>query len=184
MMYTNRIVGHGEEAPDQLLANPYNFRIHGKAQQMALHSVLSDVGVVQSVIVNRVSGHIIDGHLRVALALRNDQPMVPVTYVELSESEEKTILATFDPISAMASIDEEKLEELLQEVEVTVGLEHVIEELKIDAGIEPPPIDNPEVLPSFEKTFIVLIELDSYEDYQDVKLEMERRGFRVKGNQK
>jgi len=183
-MYNNRIVGHGEEAPDQLLANPYNFRIHGKSQQIALHSVLTDVGVVQSVIVNRISGHIIDGHLRVALALCNDQPTVPVTYVELSESEEKTILATFDPISAMAGIDEEKLAELLQEVEVTDGIESVIDDLKVDAGIMPPPIDNPEVLPTFDKTFIVLVELDNYDDYQNVKLEMERRGYKVRGNQK
>jgi hypothetical protein len=183
-MYENRIVGHGEESPDQLLANPYNFRIHGKGQQQALHNVMSDIGVVQSVIVNRISGHIIDGHLRVALALRNDQPTVPVTYVELSESEEKTILATFDPISAMAGIDEEKLAELLQEVEVTDGIESVIDDLKVDAGIMPPPIDNPEVLPTFDKTFIVLVELDNYDDYQNVKLEMERRGYKVRGNQK
>ena len=33
--WRNRIVGHGEEAPDQLLANPKNWRIHPKAQQDA-----------------------------------------------------------------------------------------------------------------------------------------------------
>jgi len=32
----NRITGTGEEAPDQLLANPANWRIHPKAQQDAL----------------------------------------------------------------------------------------------------------------------------------------------------
>ncbi len=183
-MYENRIVGHGEESPDQLLANPYNFRIHGKGQQQALHNVMSDIGVVQSVIVNRVSGHIVDGHLRVALALRNGQKTVPVTYVELNEQEEKSILATFDPISAMAVIDEEKLSELLQEIDVTDSIEAVIDDLKIDAGIAPPPIDNPEELPYPEKTYIVLLEFDNYDDYSNVKLEMERRGYRVKGNQK
>lgn len=28
--WRNRIVGHGEEAPDQLLANPMNFRVHAE----------------------------------------------------------------------------------------------------------------------------------------------------------
>ena len=30
--WRNRITGSGEEAPDQLLANPANWRIHPKAQ--------------------------------------------------------------------------------------------------------------------------------------------------------
>ena len=34
--WVNRIVGTGEEAPDQLLANPRNWRVHPKAQQDAL----------------------------------------------------------------------------------------------------------------------------------------------------
>ena len=34
--WRNRITGSGEEAPDQLLANPANWRLHPKAQQDAL----------------------------------------------------------------------------------------------------------------------------------------------------
>ena len=34
--WRNRITGSGEEAPDQLLANPANWRTHPKAQQDAL----------------------------------------------------------------------------------------------------------------------------------------------------
>lgn len=49
----NRIVGTGEESPDQLLANPRNFRIHPKHQQDALEGVLNEVGWVDDVIVNR-----------------------------------------------------------------------------------------------------------------------------------
>ena len=66
--WQNRIVAEGDEAPDQLLANPANWRIHPKAQQDALGSVLESVGWVQRVLVNRLSGHVVDGHLRVALA--------------------------------------------------------------------------------------------------------------------
>nr|MBA3627289.1 hypothetical protein [Chloroflexota bacterium] len=57
--------GHREEAPDQLLANPKNWRIHPASQQGALASVLDDVGWVGQVLVNRRTGHLVDGHLRV-----------------------------------------------------------------------------------------------------------------------
>jgi hypothetical protein len=46
----NRITGTGEEAPDQLLANPANWRIHPKAQQDALAGALDQVGWVQQVL--------------------------------------------------------------------------------------------------------------------------------------
>ena len=67
--WRNRIVGQGEEAPDQLLANPRNWRIHPKAQQDALVSVLDQVGWVQEIIVNQRTGYVVDGHLRVSLAI-------------------------------------------------------------------------------------------------------------------
>ena len=66
--WRNRIIGHGEEPPDQLLANPRNFRIHPKGQQDALAAVLDRVGWVQDVIVNQRTGHVIDGHARIAIA--------------------------------------------------------------------------------------------------------------------
>jgi hypothetical protein len=103
--WQNRIVGHGEEAADQLLANPRNWRIHPKAQQDALKGVLSQIGWVQDVIVNQRTGFVVDGHARVALAISAGEK-VPVVYVDLSEEEEAAILATIDPLSAMAGRDE------------------------------------------------------------------------------
>ncbi len=101
--WRNRIIGSGEENPESLLANPGNWRIHPRAQQDALSGVLSEVGWVANIIVNRQTGHVIDGHLRVSLALRRHEPTVPVTYVDLTPDEEALVLATFDPISAMAA---------------------------------------------------------------------------------
>lgn len=115
-LWKNRIVGYGEEAPDQLLANPKNVRIHPKHQQGALAGMLREVGVVQNIIVNRRSGCLVDGHLRVSLALRDGQASVPVTYVELDEAEEALVLATLDPIGALAGTDAVKLDALLREV--------------------------------------------------------------------
>ena len=114
--WRNRIVGYSEEVPDQLLASPWNWRIHSHTQEQALAGVLHDIGLVQNIICNRTTQHVVDGHLRVALAISEGQPKVPVTWVELTEDEERLILATLDPLSAMAVADKEKLDELLREV--------------------------------------------------------------------
>lgn len=115
--WKNRIVGYSEEQPDQLLASPMNWRIHPKNQQEALSGVLGQVGVVQNIICNRATGHVIDGHLRVALAMRSGQPTIPVTWVDLTPEEEALILTTLDPLAAMAATDKAKLDELMHAVQ-------------------------------------------------------------------
>jgi|GEM_PF-6603461 len=115
--WKNRIVGEGVEEAGQLLANPQNWRIHPKEQQKALAGILDEVGWVQRVLVNRQTGHVVDGHLRVHLALaQGDETPVPVVYVDLSPEEEALILATLDPLAAMAVTDQAKLDALLAEV--------------------------------------------------------------------
>ncbi|HSW41627.1 MAG TPA: hypothetical protein VLM76_03875, partial [Patescibacteria group bacterium] len=117
-LWRSRITGSGEEAPAQLLANPGNWRTHPKAQQDALAGALDQVGWVQQVMVNRRTGFVVDGHARVALAISRGEPTVPVLYVDLAPEEEALVLATLDPIGAMAGRDEEKLRALLAEVTV------------------------------------------------------------------
>ena len=117
--WANRITGYGEEAPDQLLANDRNWRIHSRVQQEALSGVLNRVGIVQNVLVNQRSGKMVDGHLRAMMAISEEQPTIPVTYVDLSDEEEALILATLDPLSAMAGKDEEILASLVGDIELT-----------------------------------------------------------------
>lgn len=136
--WRSRIVGHGEEPPDQLLANPRNWRVHPKAQQDALAGVLDQVGWVQDVIVNRQTNHVIDGHARVGLAISRNEPSVPVVYVDLSEDEEALILATLDPLSAMAATDREQLDGLLSSVSTgDAAVQAMLDQLAQDAGIVP-----------------------------------------------
>jgi hypothetical protein len=116
--WRSRIIGHGEEAPDQLLANPRNWRIHPKEQQDALAGVLAEVGWVQDVIVNQRTGHVVDGHARIEIAISRGEPMVPVVYVDLDENEEGIVLASLDPLSAMAAKDPEKWADLLNDITI------------------------------------------------------------------
>lgn len=111
--WRSRITGTGEEDPTQLLANPGNWRTHPSAQREALRGALDSVGWVQQVLVNTVTGHVVDGHARVEEAIARGESAVPVLYVELEPEEEALVLATLDPISAMADRDQAKLDELL-----------------------------------------------------------------------
>lgn len=138
--WRSRIVGHGEEAPDQLLAHPANWRLHPKAQQEALASVLSEIGFIQDIIVNQRTGHVLDGHLRVELALSRGEPAVPVVYVDLSEAEEEIALATFDPISTLAAADKEKLAELTERARQhaqSSAVRDLLSHLAQQAGVRP-----------------------------------------------
>lgn len=108
----NRIIGSGIVPLDQILFNPRNWRVHPLNQQNALKGVLEEVGWVQEVIINQRTGHLVDGHLRCQLAAREGAKDIPVKYVDLSEEEEALVLATIDPIAAMAVTDKQKLDEL------------------------------------------------------------------------
>lgn len=130
--WRNRIVGQGEEVPDQLLANPENWRTHPKAQREALRGSLTEVGWVQQVIVNRTTGHLVDGHARVEEAISAGASTVPVLYVELTPEEERLVLASLDPIGAMAQADATKLEELLASLNAsTPGLQVLLDSLGV-----------------------------------------------------
>ena len=150
--WRNRIVGTGEEAPDQLLANPANWRIHPKPQQDALGDALDDIGWIQQVVVNRQSGHLIDGHLRVSLAMRNNEQTVPVLYVDLDDREEALALATLDPIAAMAAADKQKLDELLRDVDTgSAALQEMLAGLAEQAGVTPADVEPPEGFAEYDE---------------------------------
>src|SRR5262245_41628359 len=112
--WANRIVGEAAVPPATLVPHPLNWRTHpNPLQSQALTGVLTEVGWVQRVLVNRTTGHLLEGHLRVTLALARKEPTVPVLYVDLTEAEEHTILATLDPLSALAETEAVRLETLL-----------------------------------------------------------------------
>lgn len=117
--WNNRIVEYAEVDPKHLIPNPKNWRTHSSTQSSVLKGVMNEVGIVQNVIVNRKTGRLIDGHLRVELAIKTNQATVPVTYVEVEEAEESYLLATLDPISALAGSDVQILQELLTDVKTT-----------------------------------------------------------------
>jgi len=134
--WRSRIVGRGDASPAELVANPKNWRGHPPAQQAALAGLLDQVGWVQDIVVNKRTGHLVDGHLRVELARTRGEATVPVVYVDLDEGEEALVLASLDPLAGMATADPEKLEALLREASVSdEALRAMLDDLAQKAGI-------------------------------------------------
>jgi hypothetical protein len=128
--WKNRIVGEGVQPASQFLAHPQNWRVHPQGQREAMRGILNEIGWVQRVIVNATTGYLLDGHERVWQALQNGDEDVPYLEVELSEQEERYMLATLDPVAAMAQTDEAALRDLLQGVQTSeVGVAELLGEL-------------------------------------------------------
>jgi DNA modification methylase len=141
--WRNRIVEYGVTDAAELVTNPANFRVHPIPQVQALTGSLNDLGWIAPVIVNRLTGRVVDGHLRARLA-GEQASLLPVAYVELSEKEEREALLALDPIAAMATIDRERLGELLAKVESEEqGIKQLLERLARENDLYHPRGEDP-----------------------------------------
>ena len=133
--WRNRIVGHGQEDPAALVPNELNWRTHPAHQRKALTEVMDRVGWVQDIIVNRRSGRLVDGHLRLTLALERGEPAVPVVYVDLAPDEEALVLATLDPLAELAEADGETLRTLHAMLEADGAIADLLEGVATSARL-------------------------------------------------
>jgi DNA modification methylase len=136
-IWRNRIVEHGAAPADSFLAHDLNARRHPGAQREALVGSLSSVGWVAPVIVSARTGKTLDGHARIEEALtRDERQLVPFVKVDVSEAEERLILATFDPITDLAMYDKEALDSLLREVSTgDAALQSLLADLAKENGL-------------------------------------------------
>jgi hypothetical protein len=117
MKIKNRVKELRVVSASDLLPNPKNWRTHPKSQQDALRGVLAEIGMADACLARELpdgSLMLIDGHLRAETAA---DAKVPVLILDVTEAEADKILATLDPLAAMADSDAAKLAELLRGVE-------------------------------------------------------------------
>lgn len=102
--------------PNTLQPNERNWREHPEAQMLALKDVVGKVGWAGACLWNASSGRLIDGHARRKLAISRGDERIPVLVGSWTEEEERLILATLDPLAAMADTNEAAYRDLLAEV--------------------------------------------------------------------
>lgn len=98
-----------------LIASPKNWRTHPDGQRAALAAVLEEVGYAGALLAYETPAglELIDGHLR-AETTPDDE--VPVLVLDVDAAEAAKLLATYDPLGAMAGADAARLDALLREV--------------------------------------------------------------------
>jgi hypothetical protein len=123
-------------AASQLQPNPKNWRTHPEGQQNALRGILAEIGFASAVLARETPEgglRLIDGHLRTETM---GDALVPVLVLDVNEAEADKLLATIDPLGAMAEADTDKLRALLEEVETaSEDLANMFIELAEEAGI-------------------------------------------------
>ena len=117
MKIRNRNRGVRRVKASSLVPNPRNWRMHAADQRRILKDLLADVGFLGTLLAYELPDgrlQLIDGHLR-RETLGDEE--VDVAVVDLSPTEAAKVLATFDPLAAMAETDDKRLAALLREVE-------------------------------------------------------------------
>jgi hypothetical protein len=102
--------------PADLEANPSNWRTHPAEQMQSLEAVIAEVGWAGALLVNERGGkrRLVDGHARKELFAGRGP--VPVLVGSWTDEQEKLILASLDPLAAMAEASKPELEKLMKEV--------------------------------------------------------------------
>ena len=85
-----------------------NWRLHPKEQRDALVRMLDDVGWADAIKAREDNGdlYIVDGHLRAGL---DPEELIPVLLLDIDRDEAAKVIATHDPLAAMAERDDEAL---------------------------------------------------------------------------
>jgi len=128
-----------------LMPNPRNWRQHPPAQQRAMAAALDEIGFADAVLAREVDGglELIDGHLRTETV---PDAELPVLVLDVTEAEADKLLATLDPLAAMATTDAAKLGDLISHLTVSSkDLQQVVDQTAAGAGIEVEPAEVAEV---------------------------------------
>jgi DNA modification methylase len=138
--------------------HPANWRTHPPRQRAALKALLQEIGYADALLARREGEELVlvDGHLR--RSLDPDQE-VPVLVLDLSEEEARTVLATLDPLAALAQADPPALADLLDRVKASsAAVRELLDSLASQAGLHgrrlradpdwaPPPPQRPRTRP-------------------------------------
>lgn len=117
MDVVNRVTGLEYIKGSEIRPHPKNPRKHPDGQIKALEGALSQIGIADALVVYRAGDGVmtlIDGHCRGEHWADLEWPCI---VLDVTDEEADFILATLDPLTGLAGIDEEKMRELLESVQ-------------------------------------------------------------------
>ena len=138
MNWRNRVTEMRRVSAAELNANPKNWREHPPEQESAIKGVLDEVGIASALLARETPNglELIDGHLRTQL---DDGTEWPVLILDVDQREADILLASLDPIGALASSNQQMLDDLMEGFAVgNQALDGLLESLKTPDDWEPP----------------------------------------------
>lgn len=153
----DRIVDFRRVPASQLEGAPWNWRLHGAAQQDAFAGSLEELGFYSPLEVRELASEryqIIDGHLRQDWINSKIGPatLIPIIVTDFTEEEAKKANLTKDPLAAMAEANGEALSALMREVEigsdaVNAMLTDLAQRSGLELGVPAEPLGDPDAVP-------------------------------------
>lgn len=130
---------------NELDDNPRNWRRHPEQQLDAIRGVIGEVGWAGVLLFNERTGRLVDGHARKEISGEDE---VPVIVGDWTEDQERTILATLDPIAWMAQADAGRLDALLREVNSSsIAVQEMLSMLAEREGLLAKLVESPDDFP-------------------------------------
>jgi hypothetical protein len=183
MTIRDRIIDFRRVSAMSLRPNPKNWRVHNTRQRNVLQGILAEIGYADALLVRELpdgSLQLIDGHLR-AETTPNQQ--VPVLVLDLNDAEADKLLATLDPLAALADTDQTMLDDLLAQVETeNIAVQEFLRGLTnlpssgggVDGDFDRPAVTIPEI-------FQILVSCRDEEEQREVfeQLAAEGRSCRI-----
>ena len=129
-----------------LRPNPKNWRTHNARQRNVLKGILAEIGYADALLARELPDgtlQLIDGHLR---AETTPNQKVPVLILDLNDAEADKLLATLDPLAALAGTDQTMLDDLLAQVETeNVAVQEFLRSLTDSSSADVDSVDVPEI---------------------------------------
>jgi ParB-like chromosome segregation protein Spo0J len=169
---------------DQLRPNPKNWRTHPPAQQDALRGVLAEIGYAGALLARELDDgtlELIDGHLR---AETTPEFPVPVLILDLSADEADKLLATHDPLAAMAGVDPDAVRSLLSSVATdNAAVQAMLSKVAAQAQLENYAklrADRAKHEPEVPALFQIVVECENESQQQEVYDRLTTEGFKCR----
>lgn len=180
MHIRNRILALKNIPARELRPNPRNWRLHPPAQQDALRGLLAEIGFAGALVARQLADgglELIDGHLR---AETTPDMAVPVLVLDVDEAEAALLLATFDPLTLLATADDARLAALLDEVHSPhPAIQALLDSARTEpATNDPPPLSS--APPPLNETFQLLVDLPTEAAQRDLYERLTGEGLRCR----
>lgn len=179
MLIKDRIKEFRRVPASQLAPNPKNWRTHPEKQKSALKGVLAEIGYADALLAREMPDGtlmLLDGHLRAETTPNQE---VPVLILDLNDEESEKLLATLDPISAMAGKDDALFAELISEMETSSEAVRTLLDATLgDAAETENALSVPE--PVIPEMFQIIIDCTSEAHQQEVYERLVKEGMKCK----